>query len=846
MRVIYPSEGGEIYVNGEYFQFFGSKQMDIDITQQFSHPGKPLEEHLQGVADKVLMRTKNLPTNLNFKTAEIAAIFHDLGKINPNFQEKLKPFEERKNKKLGYSSHAYLSAYVWFCFVAKNREKLEEWFGEKAFLNLYSVATMLARHHGNLPDLEDGIFNQTEVVRLSELLKDFSDLPISDFLKLIKDFENHKDFSLHQELHTKDGIFKSRVSEHQIKKLINPLEFYLETQFGFACLLESDKRDAGANTVYKFDDLKPYFNENFDKKLSEKFDSFNNDGALNRVRTQMREECLQSLQKNLKDGKRVFSLSAPTGAGKTMMLLGLANEILKQNSDLSVVYALPFLSITEQVEAECRKIFSDNKDAVMRIDSRSENERIQKLQKELETDQHKEKLLELIRENFSEETFDHPFIITTFVQVFEALVSNRNATLLRLPNFARSVFLIDEIQALPPRLYTFFVAYLDEFCRQFNSYAIISTATMPYLEITQKSSLPENERCEKLFINYEKPPELLSAENYFDKQVFNRYQIFKESGITKINRLADKIEERDESCLIILNTIDDTKELYEILSDSYGVDECVLLNTHFTLNDRREKLKYCQEKLKNGEKIILVSTQLIEAGVDIDFPVLYRDLCPLPNLIQSAGRCNRNGKLPDGKLGKVYFIELQKENGKVSAELIYRGRDKKLLDFERNIFPSQIAESEMKRLQESYFEFVGKNLSIGMHEQNDVAINMIKSINKAEFEKLGRFRLIDEKDFGEQFRYFIPESDNDDRFEELEKLAVIKRENSFAEAKKKRIEIETVLRKMSGDIVQFRVKKGFEPPLSSSEKVLGIYKLADESDYSSEKGINLQRGGCII
>ncbi|MGI8670296.1 MAG: CRISPR-associated endonuclease Cas3'', partial [Aridibacter sp.] len=545
--------------------------MDIDITKQFSHPGKPLEKHLQAVADKVLRRTKKLPTTLNFKTAEIAAIFHDLGKINPNFQEKLKPTEERKSKKLGYSSHAYLSAYAWFCFMRTNPDFLKKWFGKNIFLNLHNVTAMLARHHGNLPNFEDGIFSQTEAVRLAEFLKEHSDLPISDFLKLIKGFGNHETFSLRQELTTQAKILKSSVSEYQIKELSNPLEFFLETQFGFACLIESDKRDAGVNTLYKRDDLKPYFQKNFNSKLDEKFENYKNDNKLNRVRTRMREECVENIREHLAEGKRVFALSAPTGAGKTMMLLALANEILKKNSDLSVIYALPFLSITEQVEAECRKIFSDIKEfdngkfknelAVMRIDSRSENERIQNLQKELETDQHEEKLAELIRENFSEETFDHPFIITTFVQIFEALVSNRNATLLRLPNFARSIFLIDEIQALPPRLYTFFIAYLDEFCRQFDSYAIISTATMPYLEITAKDSLAENERCEKLFVNYEKTPELLSANDYFNAHGFNRYRIYKENEIIKIEQLAQTIKERDESCLIILNTIDDTKEL---------------------------------------------------------------------------------------------------------------------------------------------------------------------------------------------------------------------------------------------------------------------------------------------
>ncbi|MGI8543182.1 MAG: CRISPR-associated helicase Cas3' [Aridibacter sp.] len=831
--------------------------MDIDITKQFSHPGKLLEEHLQGVADKVLKRIKDLPTTLNFKTSEIAAIFHDLGKINPNFQEKLKPPDERKNKNLGYSSHAYLSAYIWFCFMLTNREILAEWFGKNTLLNVHNVMAMLARHHGNLPNFEDGILNKTEADRLTDFLKSYSDLPISDFLKQIKDFENHKIFSLEQDTTTIDKILKSSLSEYQIKELTNPIEFFLETQFGFACLLESDKRDAGGNTLYKRDDLKPYFQAKFDKNLDDKFKNFKSDTDLNKVRTEMREECVQNIQEQLPLGKRVFALSAPTGAGKTMMLLALANEILKENNGLSVIYALPFLSITEQVEAECQKIFADikqfdngkfeNESAVMRIDSRSENERIQKLQKELEDDQHKEKLLELIRENFSEVTFDHPFIVTTFVQVFEALVSNRNATLLRLPNFANSVFLIDEIQALPPRLYTFLIAFLDEFCSQFNSYAIISTATMPYLEIAQKDSLKENERCEKLFVNYEKPPELLSANNYFNAQVFNRYQIFKDSAVIDVEEVAERIKKSDESCLVILNTIDDTKELYAHLIENYETDECILLNTHFTLKDRREKLNHCKRRLSNNQKIILISTQLIEAGVDIDFPVLYRDLCPLPNLIQSAGRCNREGNLPNGELGKVHFITLQKENGKISAELIYRGKDKILLNFERNNFPSEITENQMKELQENYFEFVGKNLSIGVHEQNNGELNMIRHINKAEFEKLGRFRLIEKIEFGEEYRYFIPQGDDDNRFERLQELAFVKKENSFAEAKRKRIEIETKLREMSDDIVQFRLKKDFNRPSATLEdEVLGIYKLADEVDYSSEKGILLEAGGYII
>ncbi|MFN7947723.1 MAG: CRISPR-associated helicase Cas3' [Blastocatellia bacterium] len=832
--------------------------MGIDITKQYSHPTRLLPDHLQGVAGKVLRRTTGLLTCLNLKTAEIAALFHDIGKLNPHFQAKLSGAKTNS-----YSSHAYLSAFAWFCFAMKNAERLKEWFGDSFQLHLKQVAALIARHHGDLPDFGEGIFNQQEAGRLTAFLADYADLPVSQFLRLLKGFETHIEFTLQCTPPAREHLLKCCVLLSKGPDAVrHPLDFFLETQFGFACLLEADKRDAGDNQSYKREELRPYFKSNFAPQLFSRLEAIAREAEerlsnreLNRVRTLMREEAVANLRSQLQENRRVLTLAAPTGAGKTLMLLSLAQEILAARPDLSVIYALPFLSITEQVEAVCRSIFDNfseteggkfaSETAVLRFDSRAENKRIENLQREMETEQSDDKLAELLREDFSAETFDHPFIVTTFVQVFETLVSNRNATLLRLPNFSRSIFLLDEIQALPPRLYTFFVALLDEFCRQFDSYAIISTATMPYLKIEPKvhvTNQPDYEKPEKLFVNYQCPPELLNPE-YFSAPVFNRYRIKRDRHITTIEQLAAQIEGCDESCLVILNTIGDTRSLYDLLSRNYSGDECVLLNTHFTLNDRRKKLQHCQQRLADHERIILVSTQLIEAGVDIDFPVLYRDLCPLPNLIQSAGRCNRNGKLTTGE---VHFIALQRGNGKtLSAQSIYRGRDKVLLDFGRDCFPDEVTESEMKSLQEAYFEFVGKNLAVGEHEQNDIQMNLIRHINKAEFDKLGRFRLIDEQEFGEEYRYFIPRNWDDERFEELKCLTEVTRGHSFAEAKKRRIAIEIRLREMSADLVQFRLPKGKSAPQFSGE-ILGIRKLADPDDYSGETGIRLETGGCII
>ena len=741
---------------------------------------------------------------------------------------------------------------------------------EKHFQRKCSIAAMVSKHHGNLPnfyksssDIKSGVFNTDNSYRKSPaeefdvfLKKNLTKLPISDFLRIVnashilpKEFET---FSLGCSESEMKDILELSLEDELDEGIINPLEYFLETQFCFACLLEADKRDAGNNEIYNRKNLREsYFEANFSKKIDETLNSFDKKNALNDLRTAMRLESVASLREKLSENRRVFTLAAPTGAGKTLMLLALAKEILAKDKSLSVIYALPFLSITEQVEEICRKIFDKN---VLRIDSRAENQTIQELQKKLDDEQTDENVKRLLQESFTETTFDHPFIVTTFVQIFEALLSNRNATLLRLPNFSKTVFLIDEIQALPYRLYSFFTALLDEFCRHFDSYAIISTATMPHLDFS-KQQTATHVAGRTLFANYQKPHELLNAERYFSEKVFNRYRVTRllQENFS-IKDLAKHIENRDESRLVILNTIDDTKDLYALLSESYGKDKCILLNTHFTLKDRRRKIWLCKRKLKYGKKVILISTQLIEAGVDIDFPTVYRDFCPLPSLIQSAGRCNRNGNLKDKnghlRLGDVFFFALQKNTGKLSSELIYRDEAKNFLKYCRDNLPETTTESDFFEIQKDFFKTeIGEYLKFGVHNQFGEELDFVKLINKAAFEQLGKFKLIDERQFGFEFRYYVPRNDRDAKFEDLDDL--VKSANSrkwagYEQVKSDQIAIETKLRAMSARMVTFRAKDQYSAPLPNgeifqTEKYAGIRKLADiRNDYSFEKGIEVE------
>ncbi len=633
--------------------------MVVNLKDYKSHPHKELTVHTQGVIDK----TEDLIRLFESRDiAKLSAIFHDLGKMNPNFQDKFK----EDNESIGYANHAYLSAFGFFCFINTNRSYLLGVLGENWENKLVTIMVIIAKHHGNLPDFKMPI-NRDECESLFKFINEKPYIPTTEFIRYF--LPNITEFLLSDNVKIQQA-FKDKV---YYKPNDKNLETFLDTQFAFASLVQSDKADAGDLELQEDRKKITLFCTSYEQKLNDYLHTLTAVSDLNKLRTQIRIEATQRIQLLLQTTKqRVFALTAPTGAGKTLMLLSLANEVIKEKKeDLRIIYSIPFLSITEQVEKECLKIFGNS--FVKRIDSKSTDERFQKLQKEVETNP--DKVKEIMTAKFVEDIFLSPFVITTFVRFFETLVSNVNSTLLKLPSFSNCIFLIDEIQSLPPRLYTFFVAYLTEFCKRHNSYCIVSTATMPHFTI-------ENTEAQKLFKDYIVPNELLSLD-YFNHSLFNRYNIEQNKKRIDVGELAEMVLSENQSVLVIVNTIDDSKELFNELSNSLGKDELVLLNTHFTPNDRKYKIDYAKLRLQYGRKIILVSTQLIEAGVDIDFPVLYRDMAIIPSIIQSAGRCNRNGKLPN--LGRIIVFNLVK-NGKARAELIYRGQDTILLKKTKDYF----------------------------------------------------------------------------------------------------------------------------------------------------------------
>ena len=791
-----------------------------DLDAYNSHPDKKLTVHVDGVVEGTRSRT-------DLSVADLAAIFHDVGKLNPNFQEKLKP-NGRPN---GYDHHSYLSAAAFLSYFLKNREQALEQAGGRNGMG--SVLTLIARHHGNLPDFPR-IMKTREVEDMMTFLREGHALPASE---LVGVWLNHNAFDLPNHLKEIERLCQIDSIKQLIGPIGDPLRFFMETQWGFASLIAADKTDAGGYAPQS--DGVEAFCEEYATCLNAKLESLPQNSDLNRLRTSMRKEACDALQHELTTGRRVFSLAAPTGGGKTFMMLALARDIMAQKGAHRLIYALPFLSITEQVEEVVEDVFEDLSEHIRRIDSKGRNERLQELQGRLENGD-PDALQAMRAEQFAMETFDHPFIITTFVRIFETLVSNRNAELLKLPNFQNTIFLIDEIQALPPRLYGFFVAYLDAFCEMHDSYAVISTATMPNFQ------LPDEARhdVQAFFPSYDAPAnhDLLSAD-YFESDLFDRYTVTALDEPLSLDELASRVEQEGQSVLVILSTIDDTKKLYETLSGS--VDTRIeLLNTHFTPEDRRRKIETCQAILDPDQetieaRVILISTQLIEAGVDISFPVLYRDICPVPSVVQSAGRCNRNGEA-DGK-GAVIVFDLHRE-GQSRANLIYRGRDGGFLDYARQALPGNtFDEPELLDVQRGFFdEFVHDKTLFGVDfgpfytrdEVEDKRLDFLARMKEGHFEEIGKFQLISPL-HGEEYQFYVP-TEEGWRFEQLkdiyDELVAIpfsghqKRQATF-------LKLQTLLREMSDRTVQVRVS---EHDKESVAPVMGRRRVLWTSTYSSQ------------
>ena len=342
------------------------------------------------------------------------------------------------------------------------------------------------------------------------------------------------------------------------------------------------------------------------------------DTPVNRYRADILKACVDRAK--LEPG--LFSLTVPTGGGKTLSSLAFALKHASVHGLERIIYVIPFTSIIEQNAKVFRKALGD--EGVLEHHSNFEF-----------PDEDSEDWNEdVARLRLATENWDAPIIVTTNVQLFESLFANRSSRCRKLHNIARSVIILDEAQMLPTDYLKPCLAALRELTENYGATIVLCTATQP----TFAELMPETVRVREIAPD---PQHLYEA--------FRRVEVT-QIGPMDDNALASELREYPQ-VLCIVNSRSHARDLYKLIADREGAFH---LSACMCPRHRSEELDKIRQNLKKGAQCLVISTQLVEAGVDLDFPVVFRASAGLDSIAQAAGRCNREGKLT---IGHVYVFQ---------------------------------------------------------------------------------------------------------------------------------------------------------------------------------------------
>lgn len=402
----------------------------------------------------------------------------------------------------------------------------------------------------------------------------------------------------------------------------------------YSCLVDADYLDTeGFMNKEKAENRSGYDTfETLIKKFNEYTEPWLNPGGkvkeLYQYRTKILRECME---KGEKLPKGLYTLTVPTGGGKTTASMGFALHQVKTHGMKRIVYVIPYTSIIDQTADTFSDIFGRSN----------------------VVEHHSGVLLDLdesncdpwqIRNALATENWDAPVIVTTAVQFFESLFANKSSKCRKLHNLCDSVIIFDEAQTLPVPYLKPCVAAIAQLVENYGATAVLCTATQPALESyfnEYAHDLKMQEICRDCFKE--------------KSSVFERVTI-RNAGVLTMEQLKIRLNKSNQ-ILCIVNKKASAQKLYDFL-DGEGR---YCLTTLIYPADRKRKIAEIKQRLIDGKPCKVISTSLIEAGVDLDFPVVYREEAGLDSLIQAAGRCNREGKRPKEQ-SEVFLFSLEREN----------------------------------------------------------------------------------------------------------------------------------------------------------------------------------------
>lgn len=414
-----------------------------------------------------------------------------------------------------------------------------------------------------------------------------------------------------------------------------PVEAMLDTRMLFSCLVDADYTISALEKNPEY--LKESVGQALDAEASlrtlfQHMDELRKTStakeSLNRLREQVFTTC-GDMGERCEPG--LFRLTAPTGVGKTMAMLYFALRHCQTHGLRRIIVVLPFLTLAEQTEEEYKKLIPS-----------------------LLVDHSQKELPEAARELAAR--WDAPLVITTSVRFFESLFSDRPTTCRKLHHIANSVVLFDEAQSLPAQLAPATLRAVHRLCERYHCTMLFSTATQP-----EFGALPPLQKGKEAVWE---PTELLPDHADLYRQMHRVNAVWCLEKDTPLADIAEEMAQQSSVCAIV-NLRRHARTLFQQLSEACGGEKesLFLLSTDLCPAHRLEVVETIKKRLKQGRPCRVVATQCIEAGVDLDFDAMYRALAPLEAIIQAAGRCNRNGRLPNGgqltvfipdEMGKLY------------------------------------------------------------------------------------------------------------------------------------------------------------------------------------------------
>lgn len=533
-----------------------------------------------------------------------AALLHDIGKYSEEFQTYIRKSSLYPEKKIKGPHHAICGA------VEANKLYPKD----KLISLIFSY--IIYGHHRGLPDGIDNVkeaMNGNSVPDYQHYKEDLSISPVDDTI--------YKQYLLQDYTELKGQKNKDAFIDR----------FAFDIRYIFSCLVDADSLDTHSFCQGKVLKSKVGDYETALQKVNNILNSFSAETELQKVRSEIQAQAYESTT------TEINLLSMPTGSGKTLCSLKLAMENLIKNNKKRIIYIIPYNSIIDQTAFIFESIFGSDV-PILRHQSTYAVEDAEEADTKWIYD--------------AIENWDAPFIITTSAQFFESIYGNKRNKLRRLHNMGDSILVFDEIHKLPdkylqPCLQS--ISYLTKFC---NSQAFLLSATMPnFEELIRKYALPNSEI-----------KDLIPDKTKFG--VFKKCK-FASSPAQTEKDLADEMC-KFHAALTITNRKKTAIDIYRYLQNRYK--HCFVLTTYQTPKDRiamimeiKAYLKTLQEKYPDyenapdDEKIMVVSTSLIEAGVDLDFETVFREISGLDSILQAAGRCNREGKR---SYGNVFVFDL--------------------------------------------------------------------------------------------------------------------------------------------------------------------------------------------